>query len=269
VTDGEIYLKTRKNLGLSRADVSAMAKRAGHSISQSTIDRLEHKGSGAIGRGLSHGALGWLEYVYGIADRAGVVKWAGVERGAPVVVHHEKGAWQFHAADGDDITVFGGRRNDCHFRTFPESQVRLIALTALPPPETAPVFESRYKGSDSAYATRILTHMRKTPGAHSVGAMAWTLGMHNAVVSRVAADLAKKGTLIKLQRGVFILPEEVAGPDVAPVAADETPGPVTLEEFLETGDGPDVEWPDRDEEVEEAVSVKSALAERVRVPGRD
>jgi len=233
VTDGDIYLKTRLDLGLSRADVSAMAKRAGHKVSPSSIDRLERRGADAVGRGLSWGAVGWLEYVLGISDPAGVVDWAKVERGAPVLVHHEKGAWQFHAADGGDITVFGGRRNDDHFRTFPAARVRLIALTALPPPETATVFEARYKGSDSAYATRILDHMRSVPGAHSVGGMAWTLGMHNAVVSRVAAELAKRGALIKIQRGVFVLPDRAAGATPAPDAAQE---------------------------------MKSALAERVRAP---
>jgi hypothetical protein len=237
VTDGETYLKTRLDLGLSRADVSAMAKRAGHKVSPSSIDRLEHRGADAVGRGLSWGAIGWLEYVLGISDPEGVVDWAEVERGAPVLVHHEKGAWQFHATDaGGDVTVFGGRRNDDHFRTFPAARVRLIALTALPPPETARVFESRYKGSDSAYATRILDHMRSIPGAHSVGGMAWTLGMHNAVVSRVAAELAKRGQLRKIQRGVFVLPE--GGPAVP---AGRSP-------------------------VDEAVQAKSALAERVRAP---
>lgn len=270
MTDGETYLKRRLNLGLSRADVSAMAKRAGHNVSQSTVDRLEHNGSGAIGRGLSHGALGWLEYVYGIAERAGVVKWPTVERGAPVVVFHEKGSWQFHAVDGDDITVFGGRRNEECFRTFPEDQVRLIALTALPPPETAQVFAKRYKGSDSAYATRILTHMRKTPGAHSVGAMAWTLGMHNAVVSRVAADLAKKGTLTKLQRGVFIIPEEpVTHSSEVPCPAIDEDGEPYIPANSSGFDDPVEDTEEPTVEVPEAVSVKSALAERVRVPGRD
>jgi hypothetical protein len=245
VTDGETYLKTRLDLGLSRADVSAMAKRAGYSVSQSTIDRLEHKGPAAIGRGLSPGALGWLEYVYGISDPDGIVDWARVERGAPVVVHHEKGAFQFHAAEEGEITVFGGRRNEARFQTFPVDQVRLIALTALPPPETARVFESRYKGSDSAYARRILDHMAGTPGAHSVGGMAWTLGMHNAVVSRVAADLAKKGRLRKIQRGVFVLAEEQGAPE--PLVEPEPVG-------------------EEEESTEEAATVKSALAERVMVP---
>jgi hypothetical protein len=249
---GEEYLKIRLDLGLSRADVSAMAKRAGHSVSQSTIDRLEHKGPAAIGRGLSPGALGWLEYVYGISDPDGIVDWARVERGAPVVVHHEKGAFQFHAAAEGDITVFGGRRNEARFQTFPADRVRLIALTALPPPETARVFESRYKGSDSAYARRILDHMAGTPGAHSVGGMAWTLGMHNAVVSRVAADLAKKGQLRKIQRGVFVLAEEPLEP-LAPTKLPPTP--------FENEEPPPDEAPE-----DEAATVKSALAERVMVP---
>jgi hypothetical protein len=251
MTNGETYLKTRLDLGLSRADVSAMAKRAGYSVSQSTIDRLEHKGPAAIGRGLSPGALGWLEYVYGISDPDGIVNWAKVERGAPVVVHHEKGAFQFHAAEEGEITVFGGRRNEPRFHTFPAERIRLIALTALPPPESARVFESRYKGSDSAYARRILDHMAGTPGAHSVGGMAWTLGMHNAVVSRVAADLVKKGQVKKIQRGVFVLADDRDVPE-QPVES-----------------GPPVVEPEPIEEeppAEEAATVKSALAERVMVP---
>lgn len=244
MTDGETYLKTRLDLGLSRADVSAMAKRAGHKVSPSSIDRLERRGPDAVGRGLTYGAIGWLEYVYGISDPAGVVDWDKVEQGAPVVVHHEKGAFQFQGlTESGGITVFGGRRNNDHFQTFPADRVRLVALTALPPPETARVFESRYKGSDSAYASRILDLVHSTPGPHSVGGMAWTLGMHNAVVSRVAADLAKRGEITKIQRGVYVLPSDRQQPHTNghPIAPIETPV--------------------------EASSVKSALAERI-MPGQ-
>jgi hypothetical protein len=120
------------------------------------------------------------------------------------------------------------------------------------------VFEARYKGSDSAYAQKILAHMGAIPGAHSVGGMAWTLGMHNAVVSRVAAELAKKGQLVKIQRGVFVLAEEVAEPlvplEIPPTAfEDDEPSAFTGEEIP-------------DQEIEEAAQVKSALAERVMAP---
>lgn len=246
MTDGETYLKTRLDLGLSRADVSAMAKRAGHKVSPSSIDRLERRGPDAVGRGLTWGAVGWLEYVYGISDPVGVVDWDKVEQGAPVIVHHQKGAFQFHGlTDGGEVTVFGGRRNDEHFRTFPVDRIRLVALTALPPPEAARMFESRYKGSDSAYAARILDHARTIPGAHSVGGLAWTLGMDNAVVSRVAAELARRGDLRKVQRGVYVVPTDEAGPPP-------------------NGAIPDHE---QDEAPNKAASVKSALAERV-LPAR-
>lgn len=227
MTDGETYLKTRLDLGLSRADVSSMAKRAGYKISPSSVERLERRGPAALGRGLSSGAVGWIEYIYGISDPEGIVDWERVERGAPVIVHHEKGAFQFQGVGEGGITVFGGRRNEERFHTFPADRVRLVALTALPPPETARVFESRFKGSDSAYSQRIMNYVRANPGAHSVGGMAWTLGMNNAVVSRVAAELSRRGDLHKVQRGVYVLPAQVAPPE------------------------------------EEAASVKSALAERV------
>lgn len=273
MTDGETYKRARTGLGLSRADVSAMAKRAGHKVSPTSVERLEKKGTEAAGgRGLSFGALGWIEYIYGMSDPAGVVKWPTVERGAPVIVHGEKGTWQLHATDGTDITVFGGRHNEERFRTFPADRVRLVALTALPPPETARVFESRYKGSDSVYAAKIMGHIRATPGAHSVGAIAYMLGMNNAIVSRVAADLAKKGDLVKVSRGVFIIPlaEDLAPcghRDDDPQDAAESPGELSLPdaERLEDGAGPATF---NEERQPEATSVKSALAERIMAPGR-
>jgi hypothetical protein len=259
---GETYKQTRVDLGLSRADVSAMAKRAGHNVSQSSVDRLERRGSAAMGRGLSPGAVGWIEYLYGMSDPAGVVRWAGVERGAPVIVHHEKGAYQFQGVNGDgSISVFGGRRNEEKFRSFPAARVRLVTPTALPPPESAAVFEHRYKGSDSAYAQRIMNHIRATPGAHSVGAMAYMLGMNNAVVSRVAAELAKKGHLHKIARGVFVLPEPTK-----PVSPPTSPTQPWVDEPLPMSYSGE-EIPDEDEELERE-SVKSAVAERIMAPGR-
>jgi hypothetical protein len=254
VTDGETYLKTRLDLGLSRADVSAMAKRAGHNVSQSSIDRLEKKGTAAVGgRGLPYGAVGWIEYLYGMSSPEGVVKWPAVERGAPVIVHGEKGAFQFQGVNNDgSIAVFGGRRNEEKFRAFPVGRVRLVALTTLPPPELSRVFESRHKGSDSAYAAKVMAHIRDTPGAHSVGAIAYMLGMNNAIVSRVAADLAKKGELVKVNRGVFVLPCPPVDEDLGEDAPTFSAGSAT---------------PPPEEQEEEAASVKSALAERVMAPG--
>jgi hypothetical protein len=220
------YKALRLGLGLSRADVSALAKRAGYQLSLSSLNRLEHKGSGTIGsRGLPHAIIGWLRYIYGL-DEADF-DWMDVERGAPVVVHGEKGAFSFIAVEDDgSIATFGGARNTEKFRSFPTKAVRLVAPTALPDPCSADLFDPHPRGSQSTYAARILSHIRSHPGAHSVGALAYTLKMNNGVVSRITAHLAGEGEIVKVGRGVYVLPEEPAPPEAAKAALAERVGVV-------------------------------------------
>lgn len=201
---GETYETTRLGLRMSRSKVSAMSKRAGHHITESGLKRLEAKGSNG-GRGFPASTLGWLEYLYGLSDPDGMVNWSAVERGAPVLVHGEKTLFSFHAIDQGSITIWGGRHNREEFRTLPVDSVRLVASTALPPEEIAHLYRTRKRGVDSAYGHRILDYMRTNPGPQSVGGLAYTLGIDNMAVSRVAATLSKRGDLTKIQRGVYVL----------------------------------------------------------------
>ena len=212
---GETYEATRIRLHMSRPKVSAMSKRAGHRLAESAIKRLEAEGSDAAGtRGLSATAVAWLDYIYGLSDPTGLVDWNTVERGAPVLVLGEKGTYAFHAVKEKVVTVWGGIRNRERFHRLPTDAVRLIALTTLPPVETARIFESRYRGIDASYGNTILRHMRENGGAHSVGGLAYTLGFDNIAVSRVVASLTKKGELRKVQRGVFILADSPLDPEL-------------------------------------------------------
>lgn len=205
---GPTYLATRSRLHLSRSKLSAMSKRAGHHLSETAIKRLENHGAVLTGsRGYPTLAMVWLDYVLGLSDPAGMVEWSTVERGAPVLVLGEKELYGFHGLGDDTVTVFGGVRNRQQFRDLPLDAVRLVAATALPPSDTAANFQSRCRGVDSAYGEKILAHMRAHAGPHSVGGMAYVLGLNNTSVSRVAAALAKKGHLTKVQRGVFVLRE--------------------------------------------------------------
>lgn len=209
---GETYQKSRLHLAFSKAKVSALAKRAGYTVTESAISRLESIGGEAVGprkRDLTFAAVAWLEYLYGMSDPAGIVDWSTVEPGAPVVIHGETGTFAFHAVENDGhLTLWGGRRNKERYRTFPPMRVRLVSPTAMPAEELASSYRIRERGADIGYGLRIMDYMRAHPSAHSIGSLAYTLGLDNAAVSRVAAALAKKGELCKVHRGVFVLAEE-------------------------------------------------------------
>lgn len=228
---GATYESTRLGLQLSRVRVSAMSKRAGHFMTESAIKRLEVEGSRLAGsRNYPATTLAWLEYVLGISDPTDAVDWAAVEKGAPVLVHGEKMLYSFQAIADGGITLWGGPRSREAYRTLPLDAIRLVATTATPPPEIAYLYpSSKGNGVDSAYGKRILEYMNAHPGPQSVGGMAYTLGIDNMAVSRVAAVLVKRGQLVKIQRGVYVVTE---------------PTEIDLE----------------------AASVKTALAERVMAP---
>lgn len=213
------YKAARVAAGLSKQDVSAWAKRAGHVVSPHTLDRIE-KGESA--RGLSDASLSYVQYLYGLTDAD--IQWTSVEKGAPVLVLGQKGDFKFISADdAGNLTVFGGERNKEKFRSFTPSQVRLVAPTALPAVEDASRFETRGRATSGIYGDKILSYMQSNPGAHAVGALAVNLGIDNAVVTRVTASLAKSGKLSKVGRGVFSLPQaDVSEP--APAAASDAPG---------------------------------------------
>lgn len=196
-------------MGLSRADISALARRAGFSISTTTVNRLEDRGRGVAGRGLSEESLAWLESLLGLRDQN--ADWSVVEPGAPVVIEGEKGNWQFQSFSEKSATVktWGGEHNRERFREFPEVAVRLVAPTTLPDP-AAPVFHMKRGGGVKGLtqAARVLAHMRETGGAHGVGAIAYSLGLGSITASKVAAHLVREGQLKKVGRGVFVLVED-------------------------------------------------------------
>lgn len=224
-----IYLDSRKQLGLSRADVSAFALRAGHKLTSSAINRLEtavadsdgvlqstiedkagnSKTVATIGsRGLSEEVISYINYLFGIGE-FGEIDWSGVERGAPVLVHGEQGSWSLSSANDDGtISVFGGKGSAISFRSFAADRVRLIAPTAMPSEDSSALFESAKRGphgSNSIYSTSVLNYFDKNSGmAHSIGAIAYALSYDNALVSRTVAGLEKKGELLKVSRGVFV-----------------------------------------------------------------
>lgn len=242
-----IYLDTRKQLGLSRADVSSFALRAGHKLATSAIDRLEKAEADSSGvlqttitdkegntkvvptigsRGLGDSVIEYINYLYGIGE-FGDIDWSSIERGAPVLVHGEEGSWSLSSANDDGtISVFGGKGSTPSFRSFNADRVRLIAPTAMPSEDSAALFESAKRGprgSNSSYAVNVLGYFDKNPGmAHAIGAIAYALGYDNGLVSRTVAGLEKKGELLKVSRGVFVRGDGV--PVVSEeVAAEATP----------------------------------------------
>lgn len=192
--------------GLSKQDVSAYAKRAGHIVSPHSLDRLE---KGETARGLGESALGYVQYLYGLVEAD--ITWGSVEKGAPVIVLGQKGDWKYLSSNDDgSLNVFGGERNKEKFRSFTSTSVRLIAATALPSEDSAALFETRSRAGSGIYGDKILSYIQSNPGAHAVGSLAVNLGLENAVVTRVTTALAKAGKLAKAGRGVFTLPQAPA-----------------------------------------------------------
>lgn len=195
------YERSRRELGLSRADVVSYAKRAGINLSAGALQKLEETGERP--RSLSEDGQAWLDYLYG--NREADVDWAGVEKGSPVLVLGEKGSFSFQKAENGTVSVFGGERNKEKFRSFEASKVRLVSGSAVPSEDQASLYESRGRGSSSVYGEKILGHMRSNGGAHGVGALAYSLGLDSAVVSRVTSALAKSGKIKKVGRGTYTL----------------------------------------------------------------
>lgn len=209
------YLEARKALGLSREKLSGLAKRAGINVSPVSIKKLEDEQEKAIGsRGLSEKTVGYLNYVLGIGDFE-ATNWASVEKGAPVIVMGEKGTFSFVSLNDDgSVLVFSN-----NFRSFAADRVRLIAPTALPPTESAALFETRTRGGGGAYAQEVMTYVSAhADQPHSVGALAYALGRDNGLVSRTVASLVKAGKLQKQARGVFTLPDAPEASTAAPEA---------------------------------------------------
>lgn len=197
------YLEARKALGLSREKLSGLAKRAGINVSAVSIARLENEGDKVIGsRGLGPDVIAWMNYILGVGEFQ-PTDWTVIEKGAPVVVAGEKGAFSFISIDeSGNVTVFSDK-----FRMFHSDRVRLVAPTALPPVENAAIFETRTRGSGGKYAQGVMEKINAHPDqCHSVGALAYSLGWENALVSRTVSGLVKSGKLIKCSRGVVKLP---------------------------------------------------------------
>ena len=210
------YLEARKAFGLSREKLSNLAKLAGIRVSPSSIKKLEDEGEKAVGsRGLSPDVVAYIDYVLGIGS-AEPTDWASVEKGAPVIVQGEKGTYSFVGLDEKgNVTVFSDK-----FRYFTADRVRLISPSALPAPETAHLFETRTRGDGGYYARQVLGYVEAHGDMpHSVGAIAYALGLDNGVVSRTVAGLVKSGKLSKAGRGVVTLPNS----EGASEAAEEIP----------------------------------------------
>lgn len=195
----------RLAMGLSRADITALARRAGFAITTNTLNRIEERGQG--GRGLTPESLAWLESLLGIREQEN--DWATVEAGAPVVIDGEKGSWQFRHYADEKVTAWGGEHNRERYQDFPAKVVRVVASTTLPDPD-APVFKLKRGGGVKGVtmAARVLAHCRETSGAHGVAAIAYSLGVAPGTVSEVAANLVRRGDLRKVARGVFVLADE-------------------------------------------------------------
>lgn len=210
------YLEARKALGLSREKLSQIAKRAGISINPVSIKRLEDEGEKAIGtRGLSVQSVDYVNYLLGVGDFE-PTNWASVEKGAPVLISGEKGTFSYVSVNDDgSILVFAS-----NFRSFEASRVRLIAPTALPPTESAALFETRTRGSGGVYAQEVLAYVSAhADQPHGIGAIAVALGRDNGLISRTVAGLVKAGKLSKVSRGVVTLPST----STAPAAPAEAP----------------------------------------------
>lgn len=195
------YLEARKAFGLSREKLSNLAKLAGIRISPASIKKLEDEGEKAVGtRGISADAASYIDYVLGLGGTSDT-DWSSIAQGAPVLVSGEKGVFAYHSTDGESITVFSGK-----FQNFSSDRVRLVAPTALPSAENAHLFEARTRGDGGAYAKQVMNYVQANAGQpHSVGALAYALGLDNGVVSRTVAGLIKSGKLTKVSRGVVTL----------------------------------------------------------------
>lgn len=216
------YKEAREAFGLSREKLSGLAKRAGIRVSAASIKKLEDEGEKAVGsRGLGEDVVGYLNYVLAIGDFE-ATDWTAVEKGAVVVVSGEKGTFSFISTDGSNITVFSDK-----FRYFEASRVRLVAPTALPSEDDAALYETRTRGGGGVYAGQVLTYINAHADMpHSVGALAYALGLDNGLVSRTVAGLVKAGKLSKAGRGVVTLPTAASAPapaEAAPEAAPEIP----------------------------------------------
>lgn len=204
------YLEARKAYGLSRETLSNLAKLAGIRISPASIKKLEDDGEKAIGgRGVTEDAANYVSYVLGLSDNASV-DWSSVQSGAPVTVAGEKGVLSFSSYDGLNVTVFGDK-----LQTVASDRVRLAAHSSVPSTDNAHLFESRTRGDGGVYARQILGFISDNPGAHGVGALAYSLGLDNGVVSRTVAGLIKSGKLSKVGRGVVTLADAGNPPEAA------------------------------------------------------
>lgn len=218
------YLEARKAFGLSREKLSNLAKLAGVRVSPTSIKKLEDEGEKAVGsRGLSADVVAYIDYVLGIGEFDNT-DWTTVERGAPVIVSGEKGTFSFISANNGSVEVFGDK-----FKEFDASRVRLIATTALPSADSAHLFETRTRGDGGYYARQVMGYIENHADIpHSVGAIAYALGLDNGVVSRTVAGLIKSGKLTKAGRGVVTLggataPAEAATEVAAPASTEDLP----------------------------------------------
>lgn len=220
------YLEARKAYGLSRETLSNLAKLAGIGISPASIKKLEDDGEKVVGsRGVSAAAADYVSYVLGLSDNASI-DWNSVQSGAPVTVAGEKGVLSFSSYDGTNITVFGDK-----LQTVTSDRVRLAAHSSVPSADNAHLFESRTRGDGGVYARQILGYVTDNPGAHGVGAIAYTLGLDNGVVSRTVAGLIKSGKLSKVGRGVVTLADGPGAADEATEAVAEAAGEADLAQF--------------------------------------
>lgn len=212
------YLEARKELGLSREKLSSLAKLAGIRVSPSSIKKLEDDGEKAIGsRGISNEAATYISHVLGLSADT-TTDWSTVQSGAPVLVAGEKGVFSFGSYDGTNVTVFGDK-----LQTVEASRARLAAHSSVPSADNAHLFEARTRGDGGAYARQILGFISSNPGAHGVGAIAYSLGLDNGVVSRTVASLIKSGKLSKVGRGVVTLADGSGAAEAALAPSPEAP----------------------------------------------
>jgi hypothetical protein len=243
-----VYGTTRHSLALSRAEVVSLVLRAGHKISASGLTKLEEAVPNTSGtlistieskdgstktvetvgsRGLSEDTVAYLDYLYGLGE-FDTPEFSSVERGAPVLIVGEAGQWSYSSTNEDgSVQVFGGKGNIASFRSFAPEKVRIVAMTALPSEDQASLFASSKRGprgSSGINGSEILAYFDKHAGiGHAVGAVAYALGLDNAVASRALAALEGKGELAKVARGTYIrsTPNEAAAAEIDSSIAPE------------------------------------------------
>jgi hypothetical protein len=198
------YRTARESLGLSREAVSSMARRAGIKISATSLKKLEDEGAAATnGRGITVEAVTYINYLFGMGE-VEPTDWTQVEKGAPVLVLGEKKKSFHFVARQDDgsVQVFGDS-----FRSFNQDRVRLVAPTALPPIESAGLFETRSRGTAARNGDEVMSYVEKNPDiAHGIGSIAYAVGKDNATVSRAVTALVAAGRLTKVKKGTVTLP---------------------------------------------------------------